>query len=477
MSEKKSPAQVALGGAICVLIIVGGIGAMFALGSREQETRKPADADRLPAVETVGVLAYNGGVNLEVDGVVTPLREIQVSAQIDGTIASKAEACRAGNFVRRGTLLLEIDPDDYELNVRTASKQFEQAIAESNEVDIEISNTQALIDLAQRELEIQQNELARLERLKPGNVIAESSLDQARRAVVVAENSLQLMTNRVRLHQAQRERLQIAQHVAQAKLDKAELDLRRTRIVAPVDGVIVSDVIEQGAFVQRGTALFTIEDTSSTEIKTNLQVSELYWLWRETGDTAASDEGDGAWAYEIPEVPVSVQYQVAGRGDLRFLWSGELKRYDGIGFDAKTRTVPCRILVADPRAVRVESINGGNVSTAIKRPPALVRGMFVTATIHLQPREPFVLVPESVVQPGKIVWRLREGRLERLGPLPLVRLIDASSSTGTTERAWIVSAGESGLQAGDRLVRNGLSGLELGRAVREAPADTRQAGS
>lgn len=471
MSESKASTQVVVGGVLSGLILLLGMGAMFALGSRELPARREVAEQSIPVVAAVAVEPYDGGLNLEVDGVVTPFREIQVSAQVPGVVQRKDEICRAGNFVRKGTPLIEIDPEEYALAVLMTEQQYEQALAEANELDIEVSNTHNLIPLAQREVELQQNELARLERLKAG--VTESAVDQARRAVVIAENGLQTVQNRYRLLQAQSERMKIAQQIAKSQLDRAKLDLSRTQIVAPVDGVIVQDSIEQDAYVQKGTALFTIEDTSAIEIKTSLQVDEMYWLWQQSDEadsaadgTAAAAEEQGL-AYQIPEAPATVTYRVAGRSDMSFRWQGVLKRYDGIGFDARTRTVPCRILVEDPRAVEVVAPEGSDASRSAKRPPALVRGMYVSAQIHLQPSETFVLVPEIAVQPGKMVWRIRGGKLERLGPLPLARLIDAPAGGAAAPRYWMVSAVESELSPGDRLVRAGLAGLEPGMAVRE----------
>ncbi len=62
--------------------------------------------------------------------------------------------------------------------------------------------------------------------------------------------------------------------------------------------------------------------------------------------------------YALPQTPVSILYRIAGREDLVFQWEGHLSRYDGIGLDPQSRTVPCRITVDDPQnfLIRGEAI-------------------------------------------------------------------------------------------------------------------------
>lgn len=474
MSENKSPMQIALGGVISVVIIIGGIGAMLALGSRKEDVGRPPQQAEIPTVQTIGVLPHDGGLDLEVDGVVTPYREIEVSAEVAGIVETKELSCRAGTYVTKGQPLIVIDRREYQLNVDAAAKRYEQAGAELNEVAVEITNATELEKLAQKELMLQQNELNRLQRLRDGNIVTASDIDQAQRAVVIAENALQTVTNRLRLLRTQKERLQIAQEVAKSQWEMADLDLSRSNVVAPCDGVIVRDVIEQGAYVQKGTPLFVIEDTSKTEIKTNLQVDELYWLWQQSGNSQlVTGRRSQAAAYQIPKLSVSVFYQFAGRPELRFKWDGVLDRYDGIGFDEKTRTVPCRIVVSDPRAVTFAPKTNAPSRPLVNEPPALVRGMYVTVHIHTEQRSAFVRVPEIAVQPGKVVWRVRDGRLERIGPLPTAKVIDGVPLPGTEEtRYWLVPTAESGLSAGDRLVRLGMAGASEGQPVKEERVDS-----
>ncbi len=446
-------------------VVASGLGVFWLLGSGQQETLPPSDERVIPEVETVTVQAHQGNLEIEVDGIVSPAREIQVAAEVPGTITMKDLACRAGSFVEEGQWLIEIDARDYQLEEHRGLKQLEQSQAELDEADVEIANIDALIDLADRDLQLQQNELARQLRLTSS--ISQSEIDRAKRAVVTAENARQILENQLSSARVRRSRLQIAIELAQSQLEKARLDLQRSRILAPVDGVIVRDLVEQGDYVQKGTALFTIEDTSAIEVRCNLLMEDLYWLWSQQPVWSES-ERSAQQAYQIPQIPATVTYQFARSDDLRFAWQGTLDRFDGIGLDERTRTVPCRVRVDRPRQVRRV---GGESSTesAAAGPPALVRGMYVTVALQVPQQDVFIKVPDAAIQPGKRVWRVQDGRLQQLGPLSLVRGVTETDAQGQHRRFWLTPSTPSGLEPGDRLLITPLQGARDGMQVVVAP--------
>jgi multidrug efflux pump subunit AcrA (membrane-fusion protein) len=446
-------------------VLAAGVGVMLLLGTGQQKTL-PAPEDRsIPQVETVLVQAHQGALEIEVDGIVAPAREIQVAAQVGGSVSMKDFVCRAGSYVEQGRLLIEIDPRDYQLEEQRALKQLEQSQTELEELDVEIANVGALIALAAEDLQLQQNELDRQTRLT--NSISQSDLDRAKRAVVTAENARQVLENQVNSARVRRSRLQIAIELAQSHLEKARLDLSRSRILAPVDGVIVRDHVEQGDYVQKGALLFTIEDTSAIEVRCHLLMEDLFWLWSQ-GPAPTDSVLSAEQAYQVPRIAATVYYQFARHDDLRFAWEGTLDRFDGVGLDERTRTVPCRIRVERPRHVTHAATNT-SAGLPAAGPPALVRGMYVTAVLQVPTDDVFVKVPDVSIQPSKKVWRVRDGRLQQLGPLSLIRGLADKDAQGRVRRSWLTPASQSGLQPGDRLLITPLEGARDGMQVAHGP--------
>ena len=180
------------------------------------------------------------------------------------------------------------------------------------------------------------------------------------------------------------------------------------------------------------------------------------------GDVASDAPGGSQLEYQITETPTTVVYRLTGQ---EYTWEGVLWRYDGIGLDERTRTVPCRVLVPKPREVRIRT-DGGQAGLPAG-PPALVRGMFVTLEIHAKPKTDLLRVPEVAVQPGNKVWRVRDNRLHTVD----VHVVEIVNDVA------VLRADEDLLSRGDHVVVSPLAEVTDGMIVRGRPPERRPAGA
>jgi multidrug efflux pump subunit AcrA (membrane-fusion protein) len=397
--------------------------------------------------------------------VVVPLREVTLAAEVGGRVLTKSKACNEGQFVKAGTLLFEIDPRDYELDVDRLEREFKQAGLAIEELDEELVQNGTTIDLARRQVELSRREVARLDTLKAGKIVTESEHDRALRDELTATNTLTTAEGQKRVLAKRRNRLIEAQSLASTMLDKAKLDLSRTKIVAPINGIVVDDTVEQDSFVAKGTPLVTIEDTMSAEVRTSLQMDEVAMVWgsRRRADSPARV------AHDELDMPATVVFTV---GDSAYEWQGTLSRQEGRGLDEKTRTLPCRVLVARPQdVVALDRYGAAMPQLPPGAPQSLLRGMFVEVRVRVDSPGELVSIPEDAQRPSGEVWVMREGRLVVLKP----RAVQVSGGR------VVFDSGTSGLLAGDRVVTSQLSapraGMELVDSGVATAAPTRTADS
>jgi len=437
---------------IAPLVVLGGAVAIFmAMGSQPPPLRKTADGPIALSVKTVAARALAGGLDIEADGVVVPLREVTLAAEVGGRVVEKSELCKAGHFVKKGSVLFRIDPRDYELDVARLERELSQAGLLIEEIDEEISQNAATIDLARQQLDLARKEAARLGGLKADRFISEGEHERSLRDELTATNTLTTLTGQNRVLAKRRNRLQEAQGLAGTMLERSRLDLARTQVVAPVDGVVVEDTVEQDSFVAKGTPLVTVEDTSAAEIRTSLRMDEVARIWgglREGGNSPLA-------AHDIPDTPAKVVFRL---GDKVFEWDGLLSRQEGRGLDEKTRTLPCRVIVKAPDQLRALDRYGAPMATLPPGSPgSLLRGMFVEVRVQVEAPMPLVSVPQEVVRPSGDLFVVRDGKLVILRPRPF--------HTGNGIVAF--EQGIDGLQAGDRVVASQLSNPREGMLLSE----------
>ena len=446
---------------IPVLISAIGAGGMLWLSSKDAPPERVAKQPTAPLVETVTLQLQAPSFQIHVNGNVVPQREVTLSAEVPGAIVSKGTAVESGRHVRQGSPLLDIDPARFKLQVDELASELDQVAADVRRLAIEEKGALALIDLASREAAIATAAMQRLKDLQ--NAVTDSQLDAVKRTELQARNALSLLQNEAELIPIRRERLQAQQKLMALKQQQAQLNLDRTQIVAPFDGVITMVHVEQGDYVQTGDMLLTLEDTEAVDIECSLRMDDLYWLWNSAVDTrypidqpepsqstaGSSDTVIGnarsnyGRVFEIPATTAHVTGEVAGQV---FHWDGQLARYQGRGVNRKTRTVACRVVVNDP--IRNADDDG---------PPTLMRGMFVDVALDAKPRIPLLFLPSRSIQPNGQVCTVHDGVLK----------VHSVQPAKVLEEGVLVRAESTNLKPGDRVVVTQMASPLDGIRVRE----------
>ncbi len=373
-----------------LILAAGGAACCFLYEARLRPSEHPVEKIKPPVVEAVPILPKTDGFEIVLGGEVVPYREIEIAAEVSGRIVT--DRTRAGFFARKGDLLLEIDPTNYELDVRRLSEEVLQAESGLDENTVETENVRKLIELSKKEHLLQVKEHDRSSRLVQNHVVSESEHDTAKRDVVVTLRNLTELENRSDILKQKRIDLQSVLEQKKIALERAEEDLKRCRIVAPCDGMIVRDSTEPGNYVSVGQSLLVFEDVTKV----------LYWLWLQQ-NSRKTDENIAKSSYEIPETDAIVSWTVEGR---TWSWQGKLSRYDGHGINAATRTATVRIEISNPQSV----LDSG--SEYEMRPPVLARGVYVTSSIHVDSGVSLWQIPTAAMRSGNKIYTVGGERLE-----------------------------------------------------------------
>ena len=215
--------------AVGLLIIVS-------LGYRLFWYRTPVTVIVVKKIEIKGKVHGPGTVQSKVG--------VTVSAKITG-ILEKLHADQ-GSRVKKGQLLAELDIS--ELKARAAS-----ARAAENRARHDLSRAKAVLQRAEANLVLAQTNYQRnLELSKPG-YISQADFDNTKAALKVAESEVKSSESDVEALQAQ-----VTQ--AESETHAAEAVFAYTRILAPMDGLIIVRKAEVGDTVSPGTPIFQMVD-------------------------------------------------------------------------------------------------------------------------------------------------------------------------------------------------------------------------
>jgi RND family efflux transporter MFP subunit len=212
-----------------------------------------------------------------------------------------------------------------------------------------------------------------------------------------------------------------------ADLDRALLNLERTKLKAPFAGRVSQEDVGIGQYVSPGQPVAELYSTEAAEIVLPLEDKDAFWF-HIPGFTPGTSSGSSA----------TVRAQIAGR---ELTWMGKVVRTEG-KLDERTRTINVVVRVKDPYA---------------EKPPLAV-GLFVTVDIEGRTLPDAVLIPRSGLRERNLVWIVDNDNRLRFREVEVARVQGDEV---------LVTAG---LENGERVVTTPLKVVSDGMAVRTATA-------
>jgi HlyD family secretion protein len=247
MAKSKKGRKLLIFGIMALVLIALTLAAVF----RKKDDAISVQTDKVKRRDLTELVVANGRIQ--------PVVQVVISPEVAGEIV--ALPVREGDKVKKGDLLVQIKPDNYKASRNSAEASFK--------------SSQAGQTLAMAELERAAAEYFRNQELFKNKLVSDSLMMEFKTAYEVAKLRY---TNS--LHSA-----------AQAgfSLDKANDDLSKTTILAPIDGTISrlkSQLGERvlGTSFNMGTEIMTVADLSQMEAR--VDIGEMDVILIEPGQRA-----------------------------------------------------------------------------------------------------------------------------------------------------------------------------------------------
>jgi len=173
-------------------------------------------------------------------GTVQPSLDVMLSPRVGGEIISQSQAFTPGSFVKKGEILMQLDPSDYRNTLQLRKSDLRQAVSDLN------------IEEGRRDVAKQDYELL------------EETLAGENKTLVLREPQYNAVKARV--------------EAAQAAVNQAQLSLQRTTIRAPFDAQVISRNVNAGSQVSPGDNLGRLVGMDEYWVIATVPLSKLRWL-------------------------------------------------------------------------------------------------------------------------------------------------------------------------------------------------------
>lgn len=177
-------------------------------------------------------------IKFEVSGMVQARSKIDILPQVSGRVIWVSDKFFAGGKFKKNETLFQIDPKDYELEVKS--------------VKAELAKAKTALQLEEVERD---SAIAEWKQFNPG----------AKIPPLVARNP--------QYEQAKADLL-----AAKSRLENAMLDLKRTKVKMPFNGRVLSSDVGVGKFLNSGQSYGQVFDLKDLEVISSLNSKQLNWL-------------------------------------------------------------------------------------------------------------------------------------------------------------------------------------------------------
>ncbi|AJP71940.1 HlyD family secretion protein [Sphingomonas hengshuiensis] len=226
----------------------------------------------------VAIFWLTSGRTVSTDNAYVQQDKVSVSADVAGRIVTVA--VRENQRVKKGDLLFEIDPDPYRIALASADAAIAGAQVQYQTLQTSYAGTGADIEAARDTIQAAQEDYARqAELMRRGFTTrarleqSQHALEQARATMASAQADAAEARSKLATGSAG-ENPQLA--AARVQREKALLDLNRTKVYAPADGVVSqASRLQVGQMMMTGLPAVTIVTSDRSWIEANFKETDL----------------------------------------------------------------------------------------------------------------------------------------------------------------------------------------------------------
>lgn len=185
--------------------------------------------------------------SVSASGQVNPVTQVSVGTQVSGQI--KELYVDFNSEVKAGQLIALIDPETFEYRVRSAQADVDSARALVLTAQANVASSRAQVSRAKLDLAEAQRDSERQQMLVDKQFVAQSVSDKAKALVSASGESVKVAEAQMAVTAAQVKSAEATVAQRESSLAQARIDLTRTKITSPVNGIVIKRSIEKGQTV------------------------------------------------------------------------------------------------------------------------------------------------------------------------------------------------------------------------------------
>lgn len=400
-----------------VIILVAGRTYVFLKESKPVVPQQPK-TEKVWAVQAADVKISDYQPTMKLYGEAVSGRKVEIRSLVAGEIIRTGKNLRDGSIIKKGDILLQVDPFKYRGALTDAESRLAEAKARLEEINATIKQEKSTLAYLQEQLALAETDLQRAIQLSKKGTVSKK-LEDDRRVVVSQrkqnttqrKNALEVQNSRKTQQEAIIKRLEWG-------VKEAKRNLKDTTLLSPFDAYVSQVNAEVGRYVSANDRIATLLDKNRIDARFTLSDSQY-------GRIISSDE-------PVIGRKVTVNWKVSE---------------PPLSYQAVIERVNSQIS-SDTGGIEVFA----NITNPLKG-AAVRAGTFLEILVPDKTYNQVAKLPETSLFEGKYVYAIIDGRLTKRE----VKIIGASENN-------IIVTGN--IKAGEKVLTTRISTVGEGIRVR-----------
>jgi len=191
----------------------------------------------------------------QVGGLLQPAQQARLQFRVDGRVA--AQLVEPGQTVTKGDEILRLEDDD----LRDSKQEAEARLTQEKAA---VARDTKLLELAKRNVELQQTEVERQQQLETKSLASRTSQESAQQRLIQLQTELEQLKYAVASGNARIE-------IQQAATNRAIRNWQRSRLTAPFSGIVNQVMVKAGDDIAAKDVVIELIDTTQLEFYTEVE--------------------------------------------------------------------------------------------------------------------------------------------------------------------------------------------------------------
>ena len=332
-------------------------------------------------------------------GHVEPAVLLKSKAEVSGKIVYIHPELKKGGSIAKDTVVLRIEPTTFEFSLDNSKAGLASSRSSLTQLKTEEKSTRRSLDIAQKNLQVGEKELVRLQKVWEKRLISRSKLDAEQQKVLQLHQQVEDLQGKLASYSSRKNATQAQITQSKTQLAQSQDTLGRTDIKMPFDARIGNVLVEKGEFTAVGHTLFEALGTQAVEINAQLATRQFRPLLMSLGGDTLNLQQPNSLQNAVDQLKLSARISLVRYENNTAHWQGKLVRI-GESIDPIRDTISLVVVVDKP----YEGVIPG------KRPP-LLKGMYA-AVEFVAPAQKMLVLPRKAIHQGRVYIAKADNQLE-----------------------------------------------------------------